>query len=102
MKTEEITLLGKNTDYVQHYAPELLESLPRTRGRDEIKIKSDSLPFSGFDLWTGFELSWLNDKGKPVVAIAEFFHTRYQPKSYRVEIIQALSEQLQSNKIFHI
>jgi len=73
MKTEEITLLGKNTGYVQHYAPELLESLPRTRGRNEIKIKSDSLPFSGFDLWTGFELSWLNDKGKPVVAIAEFF-----------------------------
>ncbi len=73
MKTEEITLLGKSTGYIQQYAPELLESLPRSRGRDEINLKSDNLPFSGFDLWTGFELSWLNDKGKPVVAIAEFF-----------------------------
>ncbi len=68
----EITLLGKTTEYAQHYSPDLLESLPRSRNRDSINIKSDNLPFSGFDLWTGFELSWLNHKGKPVVAIAEF------------------------------
>ncbi|PIJ48600.1 NADPH-dependent 7-cyano-7-deazaguanine reductase QueF [Erwinia sp. OLTSP20] len=73
MKTEEITLLGKNTGYIQNYAPDLLEALPRSRGRDEINLSPDNLPFAGFDLWTGFELSWLNDKGKPVVAIAEFF-----------------------------
>ncbi|MFG6075248.1 NADPH-dependent 7-cyano-7-deazaguanine reductase QueF [Erwinia sp. OPT-41] len=73
MKTEEITLLGKSTGYVQHYAPELLEALPRSRGRQEIGLTSAELPFSGFDLWTGFELSWLNAKGKPVVAIAEFW-----------------------------
>ena len=30
------------------------------------------LPFSGFDLWTAFELSPLNAKGKPVVGIGEF------------------------------
>lgn len=73
MKIAEITLLGKNTSYVQDYTPDLLESLPRSRGRDEISIKQENLPFSGFDLWTGFELSWLNGKGKPIVAIAEFF-----------------------------
>lgn len=73
MKTEEITLLGKSTGYVQHYAPELLEALPRSRGRQEIGLTSAELPFSGFDLWTGFELSWLNAKGKPVVAVAEFW-----------------------------
>jgi len=73
MKTEEITLLGKSTGYVQHYAPELLEALPRLRGRQEIGLTSADLPFSGFDMWTGFELSWLNAKGKPVVAIAEFW-----------------------------
>lgn len=72
MKTEEITLLGNSTGYIQNYSPDLLESLPRSRGRDEIRIKQDKLPFTGFDLWTGFELSWLNDKGKPIVAIAEF------------------------------
>lgn len=73
MKTEGITLLGKNTGYIQDYAPDLLESLPRSRARSEINITQECLPFSGFDLWTGFELSWLNNKGKPVVAIAEFF-----------------------------
>lgn len=67
-----MTLLGKNTDYIQHYSPDLLETLPRSYGRNEINIKSDNLPFLGFDLWTGFELSWLNHRGKPVVAIAEF------------------------------
>ena len=72
MKTEEITLLGKTTDYVQHYTADLLEALPRSRGRKEIELSQAVLPFSGFDLWTGFELSWLNEKGKPRVAIAEF------------------------------
>lgn len=89
MKTEEITLLGKNTGYIQHYAPNLLEALPRSRGRDAISIKQENLPFEGFDLWTGFELSWLNDKGKPVVAIAEFFipatsHNLIESKSFKL------------------
>ncbi|CCG88677.1 NADPH-dependent 7-cyano-7-deazaguanine reductase QueF [Erwinia piriflorinigrans] len=89
MKTEEITLLGKNTGYTQHYAPELLESLPRSRGRDEISVKHGSLPFSGYDLWTGFEVSWLNDKGKPLVAVAEFFipassHNLIESKSFKL------------------
>ncbi|AEW44715.1 7-cyano-7-deazaguanine reductase [Serratia symbiotica str. 'Cinara cedri'] len=30
------------------------------------------MPFSGFDLWTAFEISWLNLKGKPIVCIGEF------------------------------
>jgi 7-cyano-7-deazaguanine reductase len=68
----EITLLGNTTEYIQHYTPELLEALPRSRNREALAIAADNLPFSGFDLWTGFELSWLNDKGKPLVAIAEF------------------------------
>lgn len=67
-----ITLLGTPTEYLQHYAPHLLESLPRSLSRDKINITSDNLPFSGFDVWTAFELSWLNGKGKPVVAIGEF------------------------------
>ncbi|MGP0908513.1 NADPH-dependent 7-cyano-7-deazaguanine reductase QueF, partial [Serratia sp. CY81593] len=50
----------------------LLEALPRARGRDLIGVDEQQLPFSGFDLWTAFELSWLNGKGKPVVGIGEF------------------------------
>lgn len=89
MKTEGITLLGRSTGYIQHYTPGLLESLPRSRGRDEINLTSEDLPFSGFDLWTGFEISWLNNKGKPVVAIAEFFipatsHNLIESKSFKL------------------
>ncbi len=64
--------LGSRSYYLDCYAPKLLEALPRNRGRDAIGIHKNLLPFSGFDLWTAFELSWLNAKGKPVVAIGEF------------------------------
>ena len=30
-----------------------------------------ALPFVGADLWTAYELSWLNPRGKPQLAIAE-------------------------------
>ena len=71
-KQDKITHLGANSDYPDQYAPELLEALPRSRGRDLIGVDEQNLPFSGFDLWTAFELSWLNAKGKPVVGIGEF------------------------------
>ncbi|RTF80994.1 NADPH-dependent 7-cyano-7-deazaguanine reductase QueF [Serratia marcescens] len=71
-KQDKITHLGANSDYPDQYAPALLEALPRARGRDLIGVDEQQLPFSGFDLWTAFELSWLNGKGKPVVGIGEF------------------------------
>lgn len=63
--------LGKASEYVTSYSPSLLFAIPRQKGREMIGI-SDSLPFTGVDMWTGFELSWLNPKGKPCVAIADF------------------------------
>jgi 7-cyano-7-deazaguanine reductase len=59
---------GKTTEYVSTYSPQLLCSVPRALGREKIGIHS-SLPFNGADLWTGFELSWLNEKGKPEIAM---------------------------------
>ena len=64
-------LLGKPTVYVNTYHPDLLHPIPRSLGRDIIGLK-DPLPFHGVDLWTGFELSWLNAKGKPEIALADF------------------------------
>jgi 7-cyano-7-deazaguanine reductase len=37
--------------------------------RDELGITAATLPFVGEDLWNAYELSWLNSKGKPVVAV---------------------------------
>ena len=65
--------LGKKTAYIQKYSPELLFPVPRSLGRGKIGLKdTDTLPFDGIDIWNGFELSWLNSKGKPIIALAEF------------------------------
>jgi len=70
--TAQQSLLGKPTPYCGVYDATLLFPIPRNEKRDEINIKSEALPFVGLDIWTAFEVSWLNAKGKPIVAIAEF------------------------------
>jgi len=62
--------LGKKTVYVSHYDPELLFAIPRKGNREEIGVPA-LLPFVGYDRWNHYEVSWLNKKGKPIVAIAE-------------------------------
>ncbi|MGS5085491.1 NADPH-dependent 7-cyano-7-deazaguanine reductase QueF [Hydrogenophaga sp. A37] len=67
--TPDHSPLGKPSAYADQYDPLLLFPLPREPKRIEIGI-TGSVPFLGADLWTAFELSWLNLKGKPQVAIA--------------------------------
>ncbi|MFL0796615.1 MAG: NADPH-dependent 7-cyano-7-deazaguanine reductase [Cellvibrionaceae bacterium] len=64
--------LGQSTVYESSYNPKLLHPVARKELRAELGIRSE-LPFSGMDLWTGYELSWLEPGGKPRVAVAEFF-----------------------------
>ena len=71
MNTPESSLLGKPTAYVSQYEPSLLFPLPRANQRQALGLSS-TLPFMGADLWTSYELSWLNPKGKPQVALARF------------------------------
>ena len=68
----EASPLGKSVEYAEHYAPELLFPIPRQLKRDEIGVQDAALPFVGEDLWNAYEISWLNPKGKPVVALATF------------------------------
>lgn len=63
--------LGQDCDYDTAYNPELLFPIPRELNRKDLGL-GEKLPFQGDDLWTAFELSWLNAKGKPVVAIGKF------------------------------
>lgn len=65
------SLLGKTTDYSNSYSPSLLFPLERAENRRSLAMPSE-LPFQGEDVWTGYELSWLNMSGKPVIALAEF------------------------------
>lgn len=73
------SLLGKHTPYCHSYDPGLLFPIPRQEKRTELGISPDSLPFSGQDVWTAYEVSWLNAKGKPIVAWAEFIFSTYSP-----------------------
>ena len=69
MNQPEQSQLGKNSTYVDQYDASLLFPIPRAVKREELGIRSAPI-FLGADLWTAFELSWLNLKGKPQVAIA--------------------------------
>ncbi|ATZ12476.1 NADPH-dependent 7-cyano-7-deazaguanine reductase QueF [Erwinia amylovora] len=63
--------LGQPTEYHHTYQPALLQAVPRSLNRDPLGIHGDSLPFCGADIWTLYELSWLNNKGVPQVALGE-------------------------------
>jgi len=63
--------LGHQTEYISVYTPELLFPIKRAESRELLGIK-ENLPFNGMDIWTGYELSWLDIQGKPIVAVAEF------------------------------
>ena len=69
MNTPEQSQLGKSSAYVDQYDPSLLFPIPRQTKRDEIGVPAQP-PFFGADLWTAYELSWLNLRGKPQVALA--------------------------------
>ena len=69
MNTPEQSPLGKDSATPEHYDPALLFPMPRAPKRTEIGVGAQPR-FFGADLWTAFELSWLNPRGKPQVALA--------------------------------
>lgn len=69
--TPEQSQLGKASSYIDQYDASLLFPIPRAAKREEIGL-SKALPFFGADMWTAFELSWLNERGKPQLALAHF------------------------------
>ena len=62
--------LGKQSAYPERYDPALLFAIARAPQRAALGI-GDALPFHGVDVWNAYELSWLDARGKPEVAIAE-------------------------------
>ncbi|RDT51512.1 NADPH-dependent 7-cyano-7-deazaguanine reductase QueF [Escherichia coli] len=61
--------LGKTTDYRDRYDASLLQGVPRSLNRDPLGLTAENLPFHGADIWTLYELSWLNANGLPQVAV---------------------------------
>lgn len=63
--------LGKQTDFRDTYTPSLLCAIPRWDARELLEWDSAEMPFRGIDIWNCHELTWLDLKGKPLVATVE-------------------------------
>ena len=72
------TPLGKPTRYADQYDPGLLFPIPRAESRAALDLGND-LPFNGCDIWTAWEITWLNASGVPQIASAEILVPAYSP-----------------------
>ncbi|HET8817348.1 MAG TPA: NADPH-dependent 7-cyano-7-deazaguanine reductase QueF, partial [Pseudidiomarina sp.] len=63
--------LGQPTQYPDHYDATLLQAVPRQLNREPLGLNAEQLPFTGVDYWNAYEMSWLNQRGLPQVAIVE-------------------------------
>ncbi len=70
MTTPAHSPLGQVVAWPDRYDASLLFPIARANGRDELGLRY-ALPFIGFDLWTAYELAWLDARGKPCGGIAE-------------------------------
>ena len=85
--------LGKKSEYKDTYDSNLLFPIPRQTKRQEIGIEKE-IPFNGYDIWNAYEISYLNKKGKPIIAIAKI-HIPCTSKS----IIESKSMKLYFNSL---
>jgi 7-cyano-7-deazaguanine reductase len=70
MNSRHQSPLGQATSYRNHYDAAVLFPIARAPQRAALGLEN-TLLFLGADLWTAFELSWLNPRGKPQVALAQ-------------------------------
>ncbi|WGE28401.1 NADPH-dependent 7-cyano-7-deazaguanine reductase QueF [Edwardsiella tarda] len=84
--------LGKATEYHDQYDATLLQAVPRSMNREPLGLYPDALPFHGADIWTLYELSWLNANGLPQVALAEV-----ELDAYSANLIESKSFKLYLN-----
>lgn len=92
-KVNEIAgkLLGKKggEGYSSQYDPSLLVRIPRSLNREIYGIKEDDLPFVGMDVWNGYEVTALTEKGLPVAGVAKILipaYSEYHPESKSIKM----------------
>lgn len=75
--SSEVMPLGQVSAYVDRYTPSLLYPLARASARAALESYPGTnnqsadvvLPFVGEDVWTAYELTWLDQQGRPQAAI---------------------------------
>lgn len=91
---DNLKLGQTQTNYKADYDPQLLQAVPRALNRQQLGIEQH-LPFTiGADLWTAFEISWLNPNGLPQVAIADI-----QIDANSVNLVESKSFKLYLNSL---
>lgn len=96
------TALGKGTVYSDQYDPSLLYPIPRHKARQaEVPVA-----FVGVDLWTAFEISWLNAQGMPQIAIGEFIfpctsEAIVESKSFKLYLNSFIQTRFESRQQVH-
>ena len=70
MTSLDASPLGKPVGYPGQHDARLLHPIARAPLRAALGLGAE-LPFGGVDLWNAYELSWLDARGKPRVALAE-------------------------------
>lgn len=93
--------MGKATEYPETYNPDLLLAIPRQTNRNLLGLSAE-LPFKGEDVWNAYELSWLNRRGLPQVAMARFHFTCESPfliesKSFKL-YLNSLNQEKYENR----
>jgi len=63
-------LLGQTSVYPTAYCPDVLEPIPRSRGRQSL-LGDAPWPYFGEDVWTAYEVAFLGPDGRPHVGAAQ-------------------------------
>ncbi len=105
MSEAHLSPLGKAVNYQAQYDRSLLFPIPRATKRAEIGIHG-AAPFMGMDIWNAYELSWLNARGKPQVALASFMFPSDSPniiesKSFKLYLNSFNQTRLNSETELH-
>ncbi len=99
MNNEFKSDLGKNITYDSTYNPNRLFPVPRDLKRKEIGIHDHNLPFYGVDCWNHYEVSWLNENGKPIVALAEIIYDCTTPNIVESKSLKLYFNSLNQTKL---
>ena len=96
----EGTLLGRTVPPVTGYAPGVLHPIPRVASRASLGM--ENVPH-GVDLWHAYELSWLDQTGKPVVGVGRFSVPASSPnmvesKSFKLYLNSLNNERFESEQ----
>ena len=65
--------LGKTSKYKSEYDDKLLVREPRSSNRKHLKIKDKDLPFVGYDVWNGYEVSGLMVMGYQLTLLQKLY-----------------------------